>query len=81
MLPFDIDSVALSVTTHFRNTWLRRWGWDQYDLREALRDAYTVVRVSGTKFELYVRKKGSKKLVVVYDEETNEVRVVTGSEG
>ena len=27
------------MSKHFRNTWMRKWDWDQTDLREALRDA------------------------------------------
>ncbi len=81
MLPFDIDKVHVYVSKHFRNTWMRKWDWDQADLREAFRDAHPVSRVGRTKWEIFVRKKGQKKLVIAYDAEQNEVFVITGSEG
>jgi len=56
LLPFDIDRVHVYVSKHFRNTWIRKWDWDQTDLREALR-------------------------VIAYDDEYDEVFIITGSEG
>ena len=47
MLPFDIDEISIDVSKHFRNTWMRKWNWDQFDLREALREAYKVSRLGG----------------------------------
>ena len=81
MLPFDIDKVQVYVSKHFRNTRMRKWDWDQIDLREALREAHKVTRVGTGKWEIFVRKKGHKKLVVAYDAEHGEVFVITGSEG
>ncbi len=60
---------------------MKRWGWDQVDLREALREAYRVSRTGRSKWEVFIRKKGAKKLVLVYDEEFDEVFVITGAEG
>ncbi len=81
MLPFDIDKVHVYVSKHFRNTWMRKWDWDQVDLRESLREAYKVSRVGTGKWEIFVRKKGRKKLVVAYDDEYGEILVIAGSEG
>jgi len=81
VLPFDIDRVHIDVSVHFRNTWMRRWNWDQFDLREALREAYKVQRSGKGKREVYIRKKGEKKLVVAYQAEFDEVFVITGAEG
>ena len=81
MLPFDIDRVSIDVSKHFRNTWMRRWGWDQVDLREALREAYKVSKTGKGKWEVFIRKRGNKELVIVYDEQTDEVFVITGAEG
>ncbi len=81
MLPFDIDRVSIDVGKHFRNTWMRRWDWDQVDLREALRAAYKVSKAGKGKWEVFIRKKGNKMLVIVYDEQTGEVFVITGAEG
>ncbi len=81
MLPFDIDGVHVYVSKHFRNTWMRKWDWDQTDRREALREALRVSRVGKGKWEIFVQKKGRKKLVIAYDAEYDEVFVITGSEG
>jgi len=59
---------------------MRKWDWDQIDLREAFREAHKVSRVGMRKWEIFVRKKGHKKLVVAYDREYDEVFVITGSE-
>jgi len=81
LLPFYIDEISIDVSKHFRNTWMRKWDWDQFDLREALRQAYNVSRVGKGKWEVFTRKRGEKKLVVVYDAQTKEVFVITGAEG
>jgi len=81
LLPFDIDEVRIDVGKHFRNTWMRKWGWDQLDLREAIREAYKVSKAGRRKWEVFTRKKGEKKLVILYDEQTKEVVVITGTEG
>ncbi len=81
MLPFDIDRVHVYVSKHSRNTWMRKRDWDQTDLREALRDALRVLRVGKGKWEIFVQKKGHKKLVIAYDAEYDDVFVITGSEG
>lgn len=81
MLPFDVDRVHIDVGKRFRNTWMRKWGWDQHDLREAIREAYKVSRAGKGKWELFVRKKGHKKLVIAYAVGTDEVFVITGAEG
>jgi len=77
LLPFDIDEVHVYVSRHFRNTRMKKLA----DLREALRAPHRVSRVGKGKWEIFVRKKGHKKLVVVYDAEYDEVFVITGSEG
>jgi len=60
---------------------MRRWDWDQPDLREALREAYKASRAGKGKWEVFLRKKGEKKVVIVYDAKTEEVFVITGAEG
>ena len=81
MLPFDIDKASIVVSKHFRNTWMRKWGWDQFDLREALRDSHRTSETGRGKWEVFIRKKGEKKLVMIYDAQTNEVFIITGTEG
>ena len=60
---------------------MRRWGWSYRDVRDAFREAYRVDRTGKGKFEVRVRKHGSKKLVVAYDETADRVTVITGTEG
>lgn len=81
MLPFAIDAVPIDVSKHFRNAWMRKWDWDQVDLREALPEASRTSKAGKGKWEVFIRKKGEKKLVIVYDEQTKEVFVITGAEG
>jgi len=79
--PFDPGSCNLRVSKHFRNTKMRSWGWDYPDLRDALAEAHQVDRRGRSKFEVWVRKRGSRKLVVAYDKSTDTVTVITGTEG
>ena len=76
-----MDRIHIDVSKHFRNTWMRKWGPDQFDLRDAIRDAYRVNRMGRNKWEILVRKKGTKKLVVVYEPASEEVFIITGKEG
>jgi len=78
---YDIETCRLEASKHFRNTWMRKWDWDYADLRGALRDAYKVNKVGKDKYEVYVRKKGDKKLITVYQCEIETMFVITGSEG
>ncbi len=50
-------------------------------MREAIRDAYKTAKIGKSKWELFVRKKGEKKLVIAYEARTDEVFVITGAEG
>ena len=79
--PFDPAICRLRIAKHFRNTKMRKWDWDDHDLREALQYAHRVERRGKEKFEVWVRKDGSKKLVLVYDRGIDMVFVITGTEG
>jgi hypothetical protein len=81
MKSYDIDTCELEVSKHFRNKYMRRWNWDFIDLREAIRDADEVHKVGKKKYDAYLRKRGSKKIVFVYYSEFNTIFVITGSEG
>ena len=60
---------------------MRKWDWDDHDIREALLDARKVERRGKEKFEVWVRKQGSKKLILAYDRENDIVTIITGTEG
>ncbi len=77
----DAHSCNLSVSKHFRNTWMRKWDWDYHILRDAIANAYRVEKSGKYKFEAFTRKKGGKKIIFVYQWETDTIFVITGSEG
>ncbi len=72
----------LRPSKHFRNTWMRRWDWDMYELRTALKESYKTVRVGSRKFEVYTRhgaRGGSRKLIVV--DYPDGIFIISGAEG
>jgi len=81
VLPFDVDNVRIDVSKPFRNTWMRRWDWDHVELREALRGAYRVTKPGKGKWEVFIRRKGDKKLILAYEADTHEVFNITGAKG
>ena len=60
---------------------MRKWDWDYHDLKDAIRNAYETKKVGKKKFEIYVRKKGEKKIIVIYYNEIDTIFIITGSEG
>lgn len=81
MLPFDPDEVRIEPSKHFRNVKMRKWDWDVNDLRDALRKPVRVVPHGRAKLEVWVRKGGSKRLVLSFDRADGIVFVITGTEG
>lgn len=81
MKSYDIKTCALEASKHFKNTWMRKWDWDYRDLRAAIQDAYKVEKIGKKKYEIYVRKKGEKKIIAVYYWEFETLFVITGGEG
>ena len=81
MIGIDFETCKLEPSKHFRNKYMREWNWDYIDLREALKNSYKIEKVGKIKYEVYVRKKGGKKIIFVYYEEFDTVFVISGSEG
>lgn len=81
MLPFDPDVVRIEPSKHSRNLRMRKWDWDLHDLRDALRVPVRVERQGRAKWAVWIRKDGSKKLVLAYDSSEKLVLVITGTEG
>ena len=79
MVPWDIENVKIEVSKHFAIKYLKPWGWDFHDLRDALREAYNVEKVGKGKYEVYLQKNGFKKVILVYAEE--RLVCITGSIG
>ena len=60
---------------------MKRWNWDFNDLREAIKDAYKINKVGKKKYEAYIRKNGSKKIIFVFYLELETIFIISGSEG
>lgn len=80
-VPWDIERVRLETSKHFSLKYLKRWSWDFYDLRDAIREAYKIEKVGSSKYEVYVEKKGFKKIITVYYDSSKMLFCITGSEG
>lgn len=80
MPEYDIDKCVINASKHFRNDYMRKWGWDMFDLRDAIKDAYKVDKVGKIKYEVYTKKHGSKNIIFVYYKEDNEIFVISGAE-
>lgn len=80
-LDFDVDSVELQVSKHFKNKYMYKWNWDFHDLRRAIREAYKIEKVGKEKYEAFVEWKGSKKVIFVFYKFENQIFVISGSEG
>ncbi len=80
-VPWEIRSVKLIATKHFALDYMRRWGWDYHDLRDAIKEAYKVQKVGKNKYEIYVQKAGFKKIITAYWKEGDELTCISGSEG
>jgi len=79
LMPWDIEGVKIEVSKHFAIKYLKSWGWDFNDLRDAIREAYKIEKVGKEKYEVYTQKNGFKKIILVYIEE--RIVCITGSTG
>ena len=80
VIEYDIDTCQIELSKHFRNDYMRKWNWDMYDLREAIKNAYKVDKLGKTKYEVYTKKGGSKKIIFVYDNLDKTIFVISGAE-
>ncbi len=78
---YEIDTCSIIVTKHFRNKYLKKWNWDMIDLRNAIKEAHHIDKVGKEKYEVYVRKNGSKKIILAYQQMENIIIVISGAEG
>ena len=81
MMNWDIELVRLIPSKHFKLKWMCKWNLDFDQLRDAIASAYRIDQVGSEKFEIYCKKKGYKKIIVVYSKETDELYCITGSQG
>lgn len=78
----NISHYKIRPGKHFILTWMRKWDYDIYSLRNALENTYKINKVGKQKYEAYVRAKGkSRKLIFIKDEEYKEIFIITGAEG
>lgn len=78
---FNIEKCKIEASKHFMLKYMKNWNWDFIDLRDSIKNAYKIDKVGKKKYEAYVRKDGSKKIVFVYYLEYDSIFVITGSEG
>lgn len=78
----DILNYKIRPSRHFILTWMKKWDYDPYSLRNALENAYKVDKVGKYKYEAYVKaSKKSRKFIFIKDEEYKEIFIITGAEG
>ena len=80
MIDYDIDSCDIDVSKHFRNKYMRKWNWDMFDLRNAIKNAYKIGHVGKKKYEIYADKSNSKKIIFIYYKEYNSIFIISGAE-
>ncbi len=79
--PWNIHSVELAVSKHFALKYMHTWNWDFHDLRGAIENAYQIQKTSKEKYEIYINKKGFKKIITVYYKEQEKLLCITASQG
>lgn len=78
----DINSFKIRPTKHFLFGWMRKWRYDEEDLKKLLENAYKIEKIGEYKYGSYTRAKGkSRKLIFIKDDENKEIVVITGAEG
>ena len=78
----DITGYKIRPSKHFILTWMRKWDYDIYLLRNALENAYKIDKVGKNKYEAYIRVKSkSRKIIFLKDDEIKEIFIITGAEG
>ena len=66
MKDFDVDKCQIDASKHFMLKYMKKWDWDFNDLREAIKNAYKINKVGKKKYEAYIKKDGSKKIIFIY---------------
>jgi len=78
----DVEGYKIRPSKHFMLTWMRKWDYDIYSIKNALENAYKIEKVGKNKYESYTREKGkSRKLIFVKDDDFKEIFIITGAEG
>ena len=78
----NISDYKIRPSKHFILTWMRKWDYEIYTLKDVIEKAYKIDKVGRQKYEIYIRAKGkSRKLILIKDDEYKEVFIITGAEG
>lgn len=78
----NIEEYKIRPSKHFILSWMRKWNYDIYSIRNALENAYKIEKVGKNKYESYTREKGkSRKLIFIKDDDYKEIFIITGAEG
>ena len=78
------NDFKIRPSKHFILDYMRKWRWDDYDLKIALEGLYKLEKVGKYKYEGYTRhgaKGNSRKIIFVADEEYKEIFIISGAEG
>lgn len=78
----EYDAYEIKPSKHFVMEYMRKWGFDIEDVRDALKKAHRTDKVGKIKYEAYIRyKEGGRKIIfVIYDDE-KRIFIITGAEG
>ena len=78
----NTNGYKITPSKHFILTWMRKWDYDLYSLKNVLENAYKIDKVGKNKYESYAKTKGkSRKLIFIKDDEYKEIFIITGAEG
>lgn len=82
MSNISFQEYKIRPSKHFILGWMRKWGWDENDLRNALEGNYKLEKVGKYKYEAFTKAKGkSRKIIFILDQEYKEIFIITGAEG
>ena len=71
----NINEYKIRPSKHFALTWMRKWDYDIYSVRNALESAYKIEKVGKNKYEAYTKsREGSNQCneEFPYEEETQK---------
>lgn len=75
------DNYHIRPSKHFVLSWMRKWDWDIYSIRNALNKA-DIRKVGRNKFEAYITAKSkTRKLIFVKYDDIKQIFIITGAEG
>ena len=78
----NLEDYKIRPSKHFVLTWMRKWNYDIYSLKNALEKAYKLDKVGKNKYEAYIKtKQKSRKLIFIKDETYKQIFIITGAEG